>query len=114
MSRKPLAPALSAAKAYSSRSKVVRMSTCGASGSGLPSSARQIRRVACTPSSRGIRTSMRITSTSVCRSFSTAWAPSPASAAISMSPCDWRIIRNPVRSSSWSSTSITRMVMGGS
>ena len=55
-SRNPLAPAFSAANAYSSRSNVVSMSTLGRSP------AAQIRRTAATPSSRGIRTSITMTS----------------------------------------------------
>lgn len=108
LSMKPLAPAFSAEKAYSSRSKVVRMSTFGASSFCPPA---QIRRVASTPSRCGMRTSMRITSTWTPRSTSKASTPLPASATTSMSGCAASTIRKPVRSSTWSSTSITRMVM---
>lgn len=102
-SMKPLAPAFSPENAYSSRSKVVRISTFGASG------CEQIRRVASTPSSLGMRTSISTTSTAVERSTSSASTPSPASATTSMSGWAASTIRKPVRSSTWSSTSITRM-----
>lgn len=107
LSMKPLAPALSPEKAYSSRSNVVRMSTLGGSGSA------QMRRVASTPSSRGMRTSIRTTSTAVPRRFSIASAPSPASATTSMSGWAASTMRKPVRNSIWSSTSITRIDIGG-
>lgn len=100
---KPLAPAFSPENAYSSRSKVVRMITFGCS------SGSQMRRVASTPSSFGMRTSISTTSTFVARSTSSASRPSPASATTSMSGCAASTMRNPVRSSTWSSTSITRM-----
>lgn len=108
LSMKPLAPAFSPEKAYSSRSKVVRISTFGGS------CCAQMRRVASTPSSRGMRTSISTTSTAVDRRISIASAPSPASATTSMSGWAASTIRKPVRSSTWSSTSITRMavVMG--
>ncbi len=106
LSMKPDAPAFSPEKAYSSRSKVVRMSTFGGSVSA------QIRRVASTPSSFGMRTSMSTTSTEVVRSTSRASTPLPASATTSMSGWAASTIRKPVRSSTWSSTSITRIVMG--
>ncbi len=103
---KPLAPAFRPENAYSSRSKVVRISTFGGSVCA------QIRRVASTPSRRGMRTSIRTTSTAVERSTSRASAPSPASATTSMSGWAASTMRKPVRSSTWSSTSITRMDMG--
>ena len=56
LSRNPLAPALSAPNTYSSRSKVVSISTL------VPPSAARICAVACRPSITGIRTSIRITS----------------------------------------------------
>ena len=73
-SRNPEAPAFNAAKAYSSRSNVVRISTLGLSA------AAQMSRVASTPSITGIRTSISTTSTAIVRAASTASAPSPASA----------------------------------
>ncbi len=93
LSMKPEAPALRPEKAYSSRSKVVRISTFGGSGS------EQMRRVVSTPSSFGMRTSMRTTSTAVERSTWRASTPSPASATTSMSGWAASTIRNPVRSS---------------
>ncbi len=71
-SKKPAAPALIAAKAYSSRSKVVSTITFGASGNDCN------RRVASTPSRRGIRTSISTTSHAVTWIFSIALPPSPA------------------------------------
>ena len=68
-SRKPLAPARSAANAYSSRSNVVSMGTRGRSP------ALQISRVAATPSSPGIRTSITMTSAGHSRASRTAAAP---------------------------------------
>ncbi|GAA3051893.1 hypothetical protein GCM10020000_36540 [Streptomyces olivoverticillatus] len=76
---KPLAPTFRAEKAYSSRSKVVRISTFGGSVRA------QMRRVASTPSILGMRTSIRTTSTAVAATTSSASAPSPASATTSMS-----------------------------
>ena len=102
-SRNPLAPALSAANAYSSRSNVVSISTRG------DSPAAQIRRAASTPSSRGIRTSITITSASPRAARSTAPCPSAASPVTVMSGCASIIIRKPARTSSWSSTSTTRI-----
>lgn len=103
LSMNPLAPALRPVKAYSSRSKVVRISTFGGF------SAAQIRRVASTPSRRGIRTSISTTSVAVERSASIASTPSLASATTSMSGWAESTMRKPVRSSAWSSTSITRI-----
>ena len=56
LSRKPLAPARSAPKAYSSRSKVVRTRTLGSGPAAV------IRWVASMPSVPGIRTSISTTS----------------------------------------------------
>ena len=56
--RNPLAPARSALKAYSSRSKVVRMSTRVSS----PGAEAVMARVASIPSRTGMRTSMSTTS----------------------------------------------------
>ncbi len=72
LSRKPLAPARSAAKTYSSRSKVVKMSA-------RTSVLAVIRRVASMPSITGIRTSIKMTSGLACRAASTASTPLPAS-----------------------------------
>jgi hypothetical protein len=90
--RNPLAPALSPAKTYSSRSKVVRIRTLAA---GL---AAVMRAVAAIPSMPGIRTS--ISTTSGCRAdvIFTPAAPSPASPATSMSGSASRISRNPILS----------------
>ena len=103
-SRNPLAPARSAANAYSSRSNVVRMSTRGRSP------AWQISRVAATPSSPGIRTSMTMTSAGQSRASRMAAAPSAASPTTARS--DWlpSTMANPARTRSWSSTSSTRIV----
>ena len=105
LSRKPLAPAFNAAYAYSSRSNVVSISTRGRSP------AAQIWRVASIPSSRGIRTS--ITTTSVGRDASSrvAVSPSPASPTTDMSSCASSTIRKPVRTSSWSSTSMMLIML---
>ena len=58
LSRNPLAPARSALKAYSSRSKVVRMSTRVSA----PGTAVVMARVASIPSRTGMRTSISTTS----------------------------------------------------
>jgi hypothetical protein len=77
--KKPLAPALSPPNAYASRSKVVKMITrhCGSSATS--------RRVASTPSSWGIRTSISTTSGMISRARRSALSPSAASAATVMS-----------------------------
>ncbi len=105
-SRKPLAPARSASTTYSSRSKVVSTSTLA--GPSRPGPA--IRRVASTPSIRGIRMSISTTSGCSARTWSSACWPSPASPTTTRSDSASRIIRKPVRSSGWSSTSSTRIV----
>ena len=69
LSRKPLAPARSASMTYSSRSNVVRMSTRWS----------RSRRVASTPSSRGMRMSITITSGAALAACSIASRPSAAS-----------------------------------
>jgi hypothetical protein len=99
LSRKPLAPARSAANAYSSRSKVVRMRTRGRSA------AWQISRVAATPSIPGIRTSMTITSAGTLRASRTAAAPSAASPTTARSGWLPSTMAKPARTRSWSSTS---------
>ena len=102
--RNPLAPAWSAWNRYSSRSKVVRMSTCA------PGSAATIRRVASIPSMPGIRTSMSTTSGRRQRTSSTAPAPSAASPTTSISASLSSIIRNPERTIAWSSAITTRII----
>ena len=105
LSRNPLAPARSAWTTFSSASNVVRTRTV-ASARGRP----RIRRVASTPSMTGIR--MSITTTSGRRRRRRRpRLPSAASPTTSISGWSSRIIRNPVRTSCWSSTSRTRMVM---
>jgi hypothetical protein len=93
-SRNPLAPARSAANAYSSRSNVVRMSTRGRSA------AWQISRVAATPSRPGIRTSMTITSAGTSRASRIAAAPSAASPATVRSGWLPSTMANPARTRS--------------
>ena len=102
LSRKPLAPACSASKTYSSRSKVVRMTTRLAS-SGLS----VICRVACSPSPPGIWMSISTTSGRRRRVAATACSPLAASPTTSMSGSDSRIMRNPARTIDWSSASST-------
>jgi hypothetical protein len=109
LSRKPLAPARSADSTYSSRSKVVRIST--RTGSWTPSPAS--RRVASIPSMPGMRTSIRTTSARTWPASRTASAPSAASPTTSRSGSASRIIRNPVRISGWSSAIRTLMVTDG-
>ena len=77
---KPLAPARSAAKTYSSRPNVVSISTRT-----LPPSAATIRRVASIPSRCGMRMSSTATSGRLARAASTACSPSAASATTVMS-----------------------------
>ncbi len=105
LSRKPLAPARSASTTYSSRSKVVSTSTFA--GPSCPGPV--ICRVASTPSIRGIRMSISTTSGCSARTWSSACRPSPASPTTARSCSASRIIRKPVRSSGWSSTSRTRI-----
>lgn len=101
--RKPLAPACSASYTYASESKVVSMTVRQAVRA-------LISRQAPMPSRTGIRMSSRATSGSSRRTASTACAPSPASATTSMSGWASRIIANPLRTSSWSSATTTRIV----
>src|SRR5690606_35385884 len=107
LSRKPLAPARIAASTYSSRSKVVRTITRGSS----PAAVR--RSVAPIPSMRGMRMSMRTTSTSPARAAgriasSASW---PSSDSITASRSGWESItmRKPARTSFWSSTRAMRI-----
>ena len=81
MSRKPLAPARMAWNTYSSRSKVLRISTLV----WARRSSAVIRRVASSPSVPGMRMSMRTTSGRSWMTTSTASAPSPAWPTTSMS-----------------------------
>src|SRR5664280_2077362 len=104
LSRKPLAPARKPAMTYSSKSKVVRMSTRVAGDAAL------IRRVASTPSSSGMRTSISTTSGWSCWACWTAASPLSASPTTRMSGWASSTIRNPIRSNPWSSTS--RMLIG--
>ncbi len=79
-SKKPPAPAESASYTYSSRSNVVRMSTCTLASAPFE----RMARVASMPLTRGMRMSM--STTSGCRrcASSTAWSPSRASPTTSM------------------------------
>ena len=78
---KPLAPARNASKTYSSRSKVVRMSTRGVFALSLE----VIRRVASIPSIPDMRTSITTTSGDRRETSSTASRPSAASPTTSKS-----------------------------
>jgi hypothetical protein len=93
LSRNALAPARRADRTYSSRSKVVRIST--RTGSWTPPPARC--RVASIPSMPGMRMSMRTTSARTWPASRTASPPSAASPTTSRSGSASRIIRNPVR-----------------
>jgi hypothetical protein len=104
LSRKPLAPTVRAWYTYSSRSKVVRITTRE------PDPAATIWWVASSPSRLGMRMSISTTSGRSRRVAATASTPSPASPATSRSAWVSRIIRNPARTSSWSSASRTRTV----
>ncbi len=105
LSRKPEAPARSASKTYSSRSKVVSTSTLVST----PDST--IRRVAAMPSSTGIRMSIRVTSGTSSETIATASSPLPASPTTSKSLSPSSSERNPARTMPWSSTIASRMVM---
>ena len=100
-SRNPLAPARSASYTYSSRSNVVSIRTRGAGSPGrsVPSSSR----VAWSPSSTGMRTSIRITSGLARRASATASAPSAASPATVMPGWAVSSAPNPSRTIAWSS-----------
>src|SRR5918996_1308362 len=110
LSRKPLAPARRAESTYSSRSKVVRIST--RTGSWTPPPAR--RRVASIPSMPGMRMSSSTTSARTWPASRTASAPSAASPTTSRPGSASRIIRNPVRISGWSSAIRTLMITAAS
>ena len=71
-----------------------------------------ISAVATMPSVPGMRTSMRTTSGRSRPVWRTASAPSTASPTTSRSGCACRIMRKPMRSSSWSSASRMRMLIG--
>jgi hypothetical protein len=101
-SRNPDAPLRNADNAYSSRSNVVITSTFA-----VPASA--IRLVASTPSSTGMRTSISTTSGRSRSASCTASSPLAASPTTSTSSCAPSTIRKPIRMSSWSSTSSTRI-----
>ena len=75
------------------------------------SSVARICRVAASPSSSGMRMSMSTTSGSKRAAFSIASSPLPASATTSMSSSAENSIRNPARTSDWSSATSTRIVM---
>src|SRR5699024_948543 len=89
LSKKPTAPARSAACTYSSRSKVVSRTTRGASGSAVS------RLAAVIPSVPGMRMSSRITSGERSSASRTASSPSSPSPTTSMSGAASRIMRNP-------------------
>ena len=93
LSRKPLAPARSAEYTYSSRSKVVRISTRVPAAPSGP----VICRVASMPSMTGIRTSIRTTSGRARRASATASVPvlaSPTTVKPSVAPT---MPQNPAR-----------------
>src|SRR3954471_16116424 len=69
----------------------------------------RMRRVAASPSSTGIRTSIRMTSGVSSAASSTACAPSPAWPTTSRSGCASSSALNPARTISWSSTTMTLM-----
>ena len=106
LSRNPLAPARSASTTYSSASNVVRMRTraSGAAPSRTMPAGRldpvEDRHPDVHHDDVGLR-GARAASTPAC--------PSAASPTTSMSGSSSRIIRNPVRTSAWSSTSSTRI-----
>src|SRR3984957_20274631 len=106
LSAKPLAPARSASKTYSSRSKVVRMSTRAPPGPG----AEVICRVASIPSITGIRTSITTTSGARLPASSTACLPSAASPTTCRSFSASISEENAVRSKAWSSTIRTPVI----
>ncbi|CAM5728546.1 hypothetical protein STENM223S_06107 [Streptomyces tendae] len=102
-SRNPAAPARSAPKTYSSRSKVVSTRT---SASRSPTTAR----VAATPSRRGICTSISTRSGRSSRASATACSPSAASPTTSTSGALPRISTSPARTADWSSATRTRIM----
>src|SRR5580704_4734847 len=106
LSAKPLAPARSASKTYSSRSKAVRMSTRAPPGA----RAEVICRVASIPSITGIRTSITTTSGARLAARSTACLPSAASPTTCRSFSASISEENAVRSNAWSSTTRTPVI----
>jgi hypothetical protein len=94
LSRNPLAPARSASYTYSSRSKVVSMTTLGVCGPLVSS------RVASSPSMPGMRMSMSTTSGWCAAADATAAAPSAASPTTVMPSAASRMTQNPERTSS--------------
>src|SRR5215472_5949511 len=103
--RKPLAPALSAAKTFSSSSNVVSTTILMLSSSWSAT----IRLVAVSPSTSGILRSISTTSGLCWRASATAIPPLDASATTSMSAADSSRARKPARRSAWSSASSTRI-----
>ena len=102
LSRKPLAPARSASKTYSSRSKVVRIDD---PARGSPASC-TIRRVASSPSMPGIWMSISTTSGRSRRvTVDGLLAVARPRRRPSMSSSVSRIMRNPARTIAWSSAS---------
>jgi hypothetical protein len=97
LSRNPLAPARSASYTYSSRSKVVSMTTLGVCG---PSEPPVSSRVASSPSMPGMRMSMSTTSGWCAAADATAAAPSAASPTTVMPSAASRMTQNPERTSS--------------
>lgn len=83
------------------------MTTFTSSRSGSP----VIRRVAASPSRRGMRMSISTMSGRSSRTRRTASSPSAASPATSMSGCASSRARKPARTSSWSSASVTRITV---
>ncbi len=102
LSRNPLAPARSAAKTYSSRSKVVKMSA-------RTSVLCVICRVASMPFMTGMRTSIKMTSGRARRAASTASAPLPASPTTMKPGVAEMMPQKPTRTRAWSSATTTRM-----
>src|SRR3954447_11430181 len=103
LSRKPSAPASSASSTTSSRSNVVTTSTRGRRGQ------ETISRTAVTPSTWGIRTSIRTTSGSSSLARLTASRPSAASPTTVMSSSAESRARRPLRTRTSSSASRTRI-----
>ena len=78
-----------------------------------PLSAARMRRVASSPSSSGIRMSIRMTFGRHLAAWSTASRPLPASATTSMSVSPESSMRKPARTIDWSSATRTRMLTAG-
>ena len=106
LSRNPYAPARTAATTLSSSSNVVRTTTRTEASCGSV----VIRRVAVTPSTSGIFRSISTTSGRSSRARATASPPFWASPTTAMSGADSTSIRNPARSSAWSSASRTLII----